>query len=418
MMFLLGLVLALGLAMAAPRLTNAMRHVSRAALALFGFSTLWIVPYQWHLAAAGATPDRNSFTSAAVQVQHKPHSRLIWILLDELSYDQAFDHHPAGVNLPNLDHFRATSFSFGDVEPIGYYTDRIIPSILIGRPIHEIRSTLQGSLQYVDEEQHRWVDFDPKQSLFALARANGWSTGVAGDYNPYCRMFEAELDSCFWEPMNKLPLQVSMDPENDTVLGDALSLPGNYLARIKPKGSSWRGDSAEALRDLLPRAQQLIADDHIDFLFLHFLVPHPPGFYNRKTHTLGAGGDYLDNLVLADNLLGELMKQIEQTPSNEPTTIIVSSDHSWRVPLWKSTIFWNEEDERATGGHFDTRPVLLVHFPGQKEGKDIETAESEMALHDMITQILEGKVAEAADFERLLNTPDDRPDSAVGQAGR
>ncbi len=139
-------------------------------------------------------------------------------------------------------------------------------------------------------------------------------------------------------------------------------------------------------------------------MFLHFVTPHPPGIYDRRTHKLRSGGDYLDNLVLADDLLDDLMKEINATPSAGETTVIVSSDHSWRIFIWKTTPFWSAEEERVSGGRFDERPVLLVHFPQQRTEDDVTAREPELVVHDLIAQMIDGKMNSSKDVDLFLNT--------------
>jgi phage shock protein PspC (stress-responsive transcriptional regulator) len=403
---LLGMAATLVGGLVTPRFTSKLSHASRIIIACFGLTCLWVPPYLVYLAIIPEPSDSGFYPSALLRPEHQQHQRLIWILLDELSYDQAFDHRAAGVSMPNLDRFRARSFSFGDLSPDGYYTDLVIPSLFIGQPIMEISSTPQGALRYRNESQHHWIAFDPKATLFALARSKGWSTGVAGSYIPYCRIFASELDECYWTPLGRLPLQSHSDPDNDTILSDALRMPDLYLKKLEPGGQQaiHRNESLHTLQDVIPEADKLIADGRIEFAFLHFLVPHPPGFYDRRAHTVRMGGTYLDNLVLADGLFGHLMRQIALTPSAGQTIVIVSSDHSWRVPMWKASMFWSEEEERASGGRFDSRPVLLVHFPGQKYEEDVNTGKPEMIVHGIITQIIQGRITDSENFKRFLNT--------------
>ena len=113
----------------------------------------------------------------------------------------------------------------------------------------------------------------------------------------------------------------------------------------------------------------MIGDESLGFVFIHLPVPHPGGFYDRRTGALGVNGSYLDNLVLADEALGQLLQWIDETPPVKETTVIVSSDHSWRVGMWKMSPMWTDEDERVSQGRFDPRPVLMVRFPGSESGQ-------------------------------------------------
>ena len=153
------------------------------------------------------------------------------------------------------------------------------------------------------------------------------------------------------------------------------------------------------------RTHALIEDDQVRFVFLHLPVPHPPGIYDRQRHMLRPGGTYLDNLVLADDSLGTLLQEIAATPSADQTTVVLSSDHSWRIPIWRHNRFWSGEEERASGGRFDDRPVLMIHFPGQKSGNEMNAALSEMLEHDMIAEMLRGRINNPADLSNFLSQP-------------
>jgi membrane-anchored protein YejM (alkaline phosphatase superfamily) len=106
------------------------------------------------------------------------------------------------------------------------------------------------------------------------------------------------------------------------------------------------------------------------------------------------GGSYLDNLALADRELGEFMSAIKSTRSAANTILIVCSDHSWRVPMWRRSVSWTEEDEQASKRGFDTRPVLLAHFPQQTRGITIMQPMSSLVMHSLLEEMLRGKISD------------------------
>jgi hypothetical protein len=160
--------------------------------------------------------------------------------------------------------------------------------------------------------------------------------------------------------------------------------------------------------DVMTNAEDLLRDQRIGFVFLHIPVPHPPGIYDRTMHQLSTRGDYLDNLVLADDTLGSLMKVLRSTPNYEQTTLILSSDHSWRTNWWRRGDLlpgssWSEEEDRVThGGKFDPRPVLMVRLPGATIGQVISTPTSVLAVHSILDALLHEQLHTPADLEKLL----------------
>jgi hypothetical protein len=385
-----------------PRITQPAVRAVRLVIAAFAFSALWIVPQLLHLALL-RQPDESV---ASIHLSPSSHStsnrRIIWILFDELSYDQTFDHPAPGIKLPNFDRLRTGSVSFSNLKPVGFFTQLIMPSLLLGRRIDQIRSTVDGELSYWDESQHRWIAYDSNATLFGLAQLNGWSTGIYGSANPYCRILAPVLNVCSWEPPQVQPMNAYGTSETKSALANAAVLPNAILAKLTHRATAPADARIQECRDVMARTHALIENGQVRFVFLHFNVPHPPGIYDRKHHMLRSGGTYLDNLVLADDILGPLLQEIYATPSASQTTVIVSSDHSWRIPEWRPTAYWSTEEEHASGGRFDERPVLLIHFPGQESSNDVNATLPELLEHDIIAGMLLDKINSPEDLAAFL----------------
>jgi hypothetical protein len=327
--------------------------------------------------------------------------RIVWLLFDELSYDQTFEHRFPGLAMPSFDEFKSKSVVFSDLKPAGYSTDLVIPAFFLGKPVDNIRSGLDGEpmLQLAGSKQ--WQAFDAHATLFSDARRLGWTTGVVGWFNPYCRILAGTLDYCFWRMGDgelKGPISTKSSLEN------AIS-PIQYIVwELERKPDFTQQVHAADLAAIMPAATALIRDQSISFVFIHLPVPHPPGIYDRRTGTLRAGGTYIDNLALADRSLGELMGTLNATALASNTTVIVCSDHSWRVPMWRTLGPWSKEEETASHGRFDTRPVLMIHFPGQASEHDVTRPFEEIGIHDMIERMLRDQGPEI-DKSMLAGTP-------------
>ncbi len=395
------------LAYVLPRISRPAVRAVRIGIAALAFSALWIVPQLLHVALTRPSAESSMALHLAAPAVCGSGRRIVWILFDELSYDQTFNHQATGMKLPNFGRLRTTSVSFSRLRPIGFYTDRIIPSLFLGRHIEQIRSTVAGDLWYKENDQGPWMAYDPNATLFALAQQNGWSTGVDGVFNPYCHILASTLNDCSWEPAANLQMESYGASEEKTVLANAAVLPITVLTRLTSGTAghfSAQMQVMQAYRNVMTRTHALIENDQVRFVFLHLPVPHPPGFYDRQRHILRPGGTYLDNLVLADDTLGTLLNEIDATPSASRTTVIVSSDHSWRIPLWRPAPGWDAEEERASGGRFDDRPVLLIRFPGQNSGDDVSPAVPELLEHDIIAGMLRGKINNSKDLADLITS--------------
>jgi membrane-anchored protein YejM (alkaline phosphatase superfamily) len=127
-------------------------------------------------------------------------------------------------------------------------------------------------------------------------------------------------------------------------------------------------------------------------------------------------GTYLDNLVLADQSLGELRSILQSTPAANNTTLIVSSDHSWRTLMWRPTEDWSLEELRASRGSYDPRPVLMVQFPGSVAGQVVAKPVDALVLHRILEDLLRGHMHSPTDLNDLIDQePKEIPHGA--QAG-
>jgi hypothetical protein len=378
-------------------------QTARIGLAIFGGSIFWILPQLVFTGERTRAPAPNTFTKP-VHKSSISSARVVWILLDELSYDQVFDHPQADIKLSHFDKIRDESVSFSNVQPIGYFTERIVPSLFLGRKVDNIRSSMHRDLYVHDADSGRWQPFNQRVSLFGKAKELGWTTGVAGWYNPYCHILAGVLDSCYWQTASSFPHALSGDKSS---IVNALTFPADlffsHLNRADPPSEIGAKAHAQECNDITAAASSLIQNESIRFAFIHLPVPHPPGMYDRKTGTFGVRGTYLDNLVSADSVLGNLLAVIQRTSAASQTILIVSSDHSWRTNMWRASDMWSKDEERASKSKFDPRPVLLIHFPGYDPGEVRTEPFPEIETSAIIRAMLTSELQSKADLDMWLD---------------
>jgi hypothetical protein len=399
----LSLLAALALWRLLPRTYETLAKGFAILLALAGLNTLWIVPELLYLGlrhkavepvlARSLPADDRAAKSAS---SGRP--RIVWLLFDELSYNQTFEHRFPGLVMPAFDQLKDRSFIFQDVQPAGYHTILAVPSLLLGRVVDDIRSDVDGRAILKLSGQKGWSVLDPQATLFGDAKRNGWTTGLAGWWNPYCRILPDTLDSCYW----------STD-ESNGIFSTANSALENATAPFLGKMGRTAVTSVEqthraSLQAIMQQGQALIADEKIRFVFIHLPVPHPPGIYDRSTGKLRDAGTYIDNLALTDRLLGELISSLNATASAGNTTLIVTSDHSWRTPMWTSVGGLSAEEKAASQGRFDPRPMLMIHFPQQTHDVDVSQPFAQVGLYRIIVAMLQGHIESAADFAAWSQT--------------
>jgi Sulfatase len=309
---------------------------------------------------------------------HLPKKRVVWLILDELSYQQVYEKRFPGLQLPAFDQLAGQSSVFTQTMPVANWTEIVIPSLMTGLTADRTKSSASGQLMMRIAATKHWQAFDSHQTVFEDALENGFSTAVAGWYNPYCRMLAPVSDHCFWS------FHGAVEPNffaNQSIL-ENLFMPArrllvaalNYLPRhvhADPDRKLGAQLHIEDYKEIFATADSFLADSSVDFLFLHLPVPHPEGIYDRKTAqmTISGNSSYVDNLALADRYLAHLRRVLEERGEWDSSAIVVMGDHSWRTSLaWIDKDVWTREDEIAShGGQFDDRPAYIVKLPNQQK---------------------------------------------------
>ena len=65
------------------------------------------------------------------------------------------------------------------------------------------------------------------------------------------------------------------------------------------------------VKDMSQHALAALANSQADIIYLHMPVPHPPAFWDRRSHNYGVGGSYLDSLDYSDRFLGQILDVLE-----------------------------------------------------------------------------------------------------------
>ncbi len=336
-------------------------------------------------------------------------AKVIWIVFDELSYEQVFEHRFAGLQLPAFDALASQSVVWTHVVPAGTTTDLVLPSLIMGKPVAAIRASGTGQLFTRASKASPWAGFDEQDTVFQDARTAGYSTGIAGWYNPYCRIMPTVLDHCFWRMYTELDNGLGSDESFQANVRNAIAAmragglhdPAMTGTDFMPEEHNQGGKGhLDDYQQILLKAQRLLANPSANFLLIHLPVPHPGGLFNRRTgqfaleHT-----SYIDNLALADQCLATLRTQLQAAGEWDRATVVVMGDHSWRTNfMWqRMPAQWTPEDERASnGGRFDDRPAYLVKLPGQTSQSRIALPFQALHTRPLLDDLLDG----------TINTPD------------
>jgi hypothetical protein len=351
-------------------------------------------------------------------VSPQPHPLVLWIIFDEMSQAQVFDWRARGLELPNLDRFAAQASVFTNVKPAGAYTDIVVPSLMTGIRTDSVRSSADGnslSLRLSDTAgaPSVWKAFDPGDSIFSDAESLGYSSAIAGWYNPYCRLLGSLLDHCFWTGQTDF---TAMYPAR-TIEPNLFHLPLRLLYEIPGFLFSHRNRAMNQAIDaqlhiddynqLYRAADTVLTQPSLDFVLLHLPLPHPNGIYDRARGVLTTGpSTYLDNLALVDRYVGHLRELLEQENQWDSATILMMGDHSWRTKLiWSSDPRWSPEEQAAShGGKFDDRPFYAVKLPRQTTPLRIDRRYAAVDTRALLDQLLRHDITTPEQLAQWVQT--------------
>jgi Sulfatase len=389
----------------------------RVSYMICGFGLLVIVPQIGNYALRSEPREQSAFVQANLPAVPASSPRIVWILMDELSYDQVFDHRQPDVVLPNFEDLARSSVSFSAIQPAGKWTEEVLPALLLGKPVVDLRKPYAGPPSYRSTPKGAWQRFNQYDTIFAEAQSLGWTSGIAGWYNPYCRLLPDVVNRCFWQYSEPGSFDLASSLKSTNSVTENIAAMAPFRGKIQALRHRPVLAANQLHRDdyisLMAHANELLNDSRIRFAFVHLPVPHPPGIYDRHSHIFSNQGTYLDNLVLADQALGALRDVIQSTPAAANTTLIVSSDHSWRTFWWRGSGAWSAEAERITqGGKFDSRPVLMVHLPGSDSGQVIAKPVNVLVVHPILDGLLRGQIHTPSDLNNIVNRQPQGTESA------
>ena len=332
------------------------------------------------------------------QPVHRPetasahHNRILWIVLDELSYRQIYEHRYPGLNLPSFDRLAAVSTVFTHTVPAGYFTDIVLPSLMTGQRFDNVGTPAAGlPLRLRNASTRAWQPFAPRQTVFQDALNAGYGTAVAGWWNPYCRILSEVLDHCFWTSHSELRGGMY---SNQSVISNTESPIRNVLQMMPWHNSPPDSTYFHQLDywELVAAGDKLLEDRSATFLLLHMPIPHMPAIYNRQTASFATSNpSYLDNLALCDDYLAHVRKELEDNGTWDSTTLVLMGDHSWRISGADGLA--PEERAATDGGQFDDRPAYIVKLAHQSTPARIDTQFAALRTRDLFDNLLTGRIS-------------------------
>ncbi len=319
---------------------------------------------------------------------------IVWIVFDELDYELSLDLRPNSVKMPEFDRLRSESLSATNAHSPGEMTSISFPALLTGRQVDDAKPRGPDDLYLTvsSTQGKRHLLWRAQPTMFSFARDHGLNAAIVGWHHPYCRMFNSSLVDCFWTPnvdvLNSLRLELLIRQS-----GPLFLLPG------------WWGMSEPEQYDFVAREQQVeykktldhalnvLANSDVNLTLLHWLIPHPPGIYDRNRDRLAdhSGSDYFDNLELVDQALGQIREKLQSAGFWDDSAIIVSGDHPLRENLWKDRPTWTREEAQLCAKRKDPRVPLLIKVPHQRTSAVYIAPVNTVLTYDLLIHWMQGK---------------------------
>lgn len=323
-----------------------------------------------------------------------PSYNMIVLLFDELSYEYLYKNRAIDSKYPNLKYFSSISTNYHSATAPGKSTHVSIPGLLTTkRYTYENENTVieyiadnkntngrKKELLKIDRANIFSIAKRKDLTLFSEAKRNGLKTAAFGPYLPYCEIYSSVLDRCR-----------SFSFHNYGTIEKNFSL----LNPIRNTLLIWPHQEPFAKKLAASRMQKETADETIRLsievldspqpylLFTHFMITHAPytfnkdGFYKNKNPYLENDENYRAALGYVDTILGQLIDRLKKNGKFENSTIIVLSDHNYRIRF---------------PDHKDAIPLLIKKI-GQNKRQDIfKPVKAEILLKDELNNVLYAKL--------------------------
>lgn len=334
--------------------------------------------------------------------------RVVWMLFDEFDQRLAFELHKPTVDFTNLNRLRSESLVADYARQTAPWTTLALPSVLSGEIFSRAELVDADTLRVYPEGSNQGFNWRDQPNVFKKARAMGMNAEIIGWHHPYCRVLGDATVRCTevpsGHPTTALLRETSVADEGiPQAVRFLFALQFGNLVDMLGGGESTSENGRDVyvqrrqqnqyfrIRDL---AYAQAADPQIDFLFIHFPLPHLFAIYNRqhKNFEMNRSLSYADNLALVDRTVGEMRQAIEQAGLWDSTTILITSDHGLRPDLWRGRMGWTPELEQLTGGRQSESVPFIVKLAGRDRGATYERAFSSVLSSDLVLAMLHGDV--------------------------
>ncbi len=347
-------------------------------------------------------------------------SKVVWIIFDEFDYRVPFELKP--IELPEFERLKNQSLSATQAKSPAWATVESLPSLLIGKKV--IKSEPIGKQELVLNFSDETVsNFSETRNIFFDVKEMNGNIAVLGWHHPYCRLFGNILSVCKWEGV-KFSKNLSLPETMLANVDDLVSqmplifslIPSKPTNRFTKEShfvfNESEFDPAEISavhNQRLAELMETAADPNVDLVFFHLPIPHAPVQYNRFTKEfMPERQDYINNIALSDIVLGEIRKSMEKANEWDNSTVIISSDHQWRINSWKeqttsARLALSDGDRQLTKGIEDPRIPFFIKLKNQNESLIYEKPFNTVITRDLILAIMKGEISSPDELKNRLD---------------
>lgn len=386
-------VIALGLAAIVARYGNIVRLVRAILFVTFPFLVITHANLVWTVAS---TKDLEGYKTlrpwAQSTVRKEP--RIIWFVFDEFDYRLTFEQRPDSVRLPELDKLKKESFFAKEAYSPTQRTHSALPSYLMGKVVTDFCRRSDNDLDFATLSNKALRPWSQSSTIIGQAKSLGLRTALIGYFHPYCRMMGKETDYCFHTSWYRYADFDGLPSKMLSMVRRAFQVSGGAPGRI------------DNYKDILYHTNRVLTDTNIDFVFVHWPVPHLPNIYDRKTGKFVENSqpksheeekdEYFSSLVLVDKTLAIVRRELEDAGLWDTTLLIVTSDHAFHPWRWNPPGTPEEKISR--------RIPFFVKFPAEVNfAVTHERPFNAIIIHDLVLEVMKKRVKTMRDFTRWLD---------------
>jgi hypothetical protein len=315
----------------------------------------------------------------------------------------AFSGRPDSVKLPELDRLRGEAVYAEHARAAGMYTYEAMAAMMSGHFVSAARMKGPDEILITFEGTRAPVRLSEQPTVFSKARQAEFNSAVIGAALPYCRVINASLSSCHWEPSGRAEISLKGPGLLARAWSHLKTRP--FALRFLTSTRGFRSPlfDADARREgrrtqiaeyeeIQKRALALAADVRYQLVLVHWPIPHLFGIYNRREgkYSLSDTSSYLDNLALVDRTLGELRRSLERSGQWDHTIVLVTADHPLRPWVNWTAGWWDAEDAAATKNVQQPYVPFLLKLQKQTRGVAFEAPFYTVLVHDLLLGLLAG----------------------------